>query len=103
MEVKENANRISTKNSRRITENYRLIFDFKKKDASNVVEILLTTKNNSYCGDGYMFHDGERYEIFANQGESKLYKFHPENSLFNLLTLCLILRMNPVYFHPTFG
>ena len=64
LEVKKNVNRISTMNPMSpISSGHGLIFNFRKKDTSTVVEIILTNRNNSYCGNGYMFHDGERYEI----------------------------------------
>ena len=63
---------------------FSLSYSF-QSNTSNVsrIAVALSTRNNSYCGYGTEFHDGEVKEVFGSLSQRKYIVINPEKYIFN--------------------
>ena len=68
----------------RFTLKYKFETQFGANISSvSIIAVALSTQNNSYCGDGATFYDGELKDVRASLGQKKYMQVRPEKIIYS--------------------
>ena len=87
------------------SQGFTLVYKILKEgvDLTNIVAgITLTANNNSHCGYGLNFNDGDTSDVFAKPGEQKLMVVNPEKYIYSSdIGKCRDISYNEEIFRKT--